>query len=186
MIEIIDEIDAYTSTFAAAYAYKNWGFCELSYKSAKDANGALIGPSGSQPIVMTGISTTPNGNRNQVTLDDKYQFITWIRWVEPAKAEINDDWSFGREEAEENTLSLRIVVAYKSILGENLIFTFAKGLPKRMELTGFKYIFMDGRPSIDPDHETIYQTELGNTAYEKHRFAWNLYVVDVSYQFIEC
>lgn len=186
MTQIFQAIDDYSEENFGYLKSKFWGFCELSYKSAKDSKGTLIGASGSQPIVMTALVTEVNGERRQVSLDDKLEFITWIRWVEPLAAEINQDWSFGREETEENTLTLRIVVAHKAILGETLILSFARGLPKRITASGFRYIFMTGRPRINPDHESIYQTELGNTAYEKHRFTWNLYTVDVAFNFIQC
>jgi hypothetical protein len=188
MTTIINAIDEYTNELFASLKVKTWGFCELAYKTAKDSKGNLIGASGSQPIVLQiPDNPVPNGDRGKaVSLDDKYDFITWIRWVEPVRFDFSQAWSFGREEAEQGTVTLRIVVAHKAILGEILIFQFTRGLPRKMDLSGYKYIFMDGRPQINPDHESIYNTELGNTAYEKHRFTWNIYVVDVTFNFLEC
>jgi len=180
MTSIIDAITDYATDSFLYLKTKNFGFCELMYKSAKDTKGNLIGSSGSQPIPVT----IPD--RNQVSLNDKFNLMTWIRWVEPARFDLSEDWSFGRTESEEGSLTLRIVVAHKVTLGENLIFTFARGLPRKLELAGYKYVFMNGRPQINPDHEGIYRTELGETVYEKHRFPWNLYTIDVTFNFIEC
>lgn len=175
MTTIIDAITDYADNSFTYLKTKNFGFCELMFKEGKDSKS-----SGSQPIPVT----IPG--RKQVSLDDKYNFITWIRWTEPAGFELSEEWSFGRNEAEEGAVNLRIVVAHKTSLGENLIFTFARGLPRKLDLSGYRYVFMNGRPQINPDHETIYRTELGETAYEKHRFNWNLYVIEVTYNFIEC
>jgi hypothetical protein len=180
MTSIIEAITDYANESFTYLKGKNFGFCELMFKSAKDTKGTLIGSSGSQPIPVT----IPE--RKQVSLDDKYNFMTWIRWVEPARFDFNEQWSFGREEAEEGSLTLRIVLAHKTSLGENLVFTFARSIPRQFELSGYKYVFQNGRPQINPDHEGIYRTELGETSYEKHRFNWNLYTIDVTYNFIEC
>lgn len=180
MTAIIEAITDYANDSYQYLRTKNFGFCELMYKSAKDSKGVLQGATGSQPIPVT----IPE--RKQVALNDKYDFMTWVRWVEPARFDFNENWSFGRTESEEGSLTLRIVVAHKVTLGENLIFTFARGLPRQLELSGYKYVFMNGRPQINPDHEGIYRTELGETVYEKHRFTWNVYAIDVTFNFIEC
>lgn len=175
MTSIIEAITEYATNSFLYLRTKNFGFCELMFKTV-----TIDGVETSQPMPVT----IPD--RKQVALDNKYDFMTWIRWVEPVRFDYNDDWSFGRTQAEEGQLTLRIVVAHKVTLGENLIFTFARGLPRELELPGYKYIFMNGRPVINPDHESIYNTELGKTVYEKHRFAWNIYTVDVIFNFIEC
>lgn len=171
MTDIIQSIDDYTQDSFTYLKVKAFGFSELMTKSTKEGSQVM-------PVTIP--------DRNQVSLDNKYNFITWVRWVEPTRFDFNEAWSFGREEAEEASLPLRIVVAHRVELGESLIFTFAKGLPRKLDLAGYKYVFMNGRPIINPDHETIYNTELGNTVYEKHRFPWNLYTVDVVFNFIEC
>jgi hypothetical protein len=188
MTELVNAIDEYTSeNFGYLDPVKLWGFCELSYKSATDTGGTVQGATSTQPIVMT-VPDSPvrNGSRQSVSLQDKYNFITWVRWIEPARGQINPAFQYGSQEQDEYILPLRIVVAHKATLGENLIFSFAKGLPKKIVNSGFDYIFMEGRANVNPDHESIYQTELGNTAYEKHRFTWNIYTVDVTYRFMYC
>lgn len=174
MTEIIEAIDDYTNLRYPQLNKKLWGFCELIKKTTKDS---------SQTIPMTAYGYQ---ERKQVALDDRYEFITWQRWVRPLNYELNDDFSFGRNEARESMLDLRVVVAHKVELGENLIFDFVNGLPSLLNIPGFKYVFVDPDISIDPDHEKIYLTELGNTVYERHRIPWNLYTVDLKFSFIPC
>jgi len=175
MTEIIEAIDAYTAMKYPQLNMKLWGFCELAHKTSNNQSD--------QPIPMTAYGYQ---ERKQVALDDRYDVITWQRWVEPLAYNPNEDWSFGRIEAREGILRLRIVVAHKVELGENFIFGFVSGFPSKLDLVGFKYVFVDGSPSINPDHETIYRTELGKTVYEKHRIPWNLYTVDATFNFIQC
>lgn len=171
MTGIIDAITDYANDSYLYLKTKNFGFCELMNKTAKDST---------EPIPVT----IPD--RQQVSLNDKFDLVTWVRWVDPVRFDLSEDWTFGRTESEEGSLTLRIVVAHKVSLGENFIFTFARGLPRKLDLSGYKYVFMNGRPQINPDHETIYRTELGDTVYERHRFTWNIYAIDVAFNFIEC
>ena len=171
MTSIIEAIDEYTTESYTYLKVKTFGFCELMTKTSEKSSQVM-------PVTIPA--------RAHVSLDNKYDLITWIRWVDPVRFDFNENWSFGRTEAEEGSLTLRIVVAHKVKLGENLIFTFARGLPRKMDLSGYKYVFLNGRPNINPDHEGIYRTELGDTVYEKHRFTWNLYAIDLTYNFIEC
>jgi hypothetical protein len=152
MTEIIEAIDAWTLGRYGIYTEKLFGFCELMRKSAGGTE---------QPIPVTIPDRLP------VAIDDRYNFITWIRWTAPVSYEANSEFSFGKEEARQGNLPLRIILAHKTTLGEDLVFSEAS-------------------PTIDPDHETIYTTELGNTTYEKHRFTWNIYVLNVTMQFLEC
>jgi hypothetical protein len=176
MIEIIEAIDAYTTAKYPQLNMKLWGFCELAHNTSKNQSD--------QPIPMTAYGYQ---ERKQVALDDRYDFITWCRWVSPVSYRVNEDWSFGRNQSLEASITLRIVVAHKVELGETLIFDFARNIPGKMNLAGFQYVFLDdSSPSIDPDHETIYRTELGKTEYEKHRIPWNLYTVDAIFNFIQC
>lgn len=171
MTDIIDEINSFINTKYAAYLLKNFGFCELMSKTSLNSQ---------QPMPVT----IPD--RLQVSLDDNYQIITWIRWIDDTSFETNEDWSFGTRMARQGVLPLRIVFANKVELGENLVFDFVNSFPQKLSVTGYQYVYSENIPIINPDHETIYNTELGNTVYERHRFPWNIYVVDVSIEFIEC
>jgi hypothetical protein len=124
--------------------------------------------------------------RQQVSLDDRYNFITWMRWIQPATYEASEDWSFGKSEARVGTVPIRLVLAHITTLGEDLVFDFINAFPSKFEVSGYQFVFVDGRPSIDPDHEVIYTAELSNTVYEKHRFNWNIYLLNINVQFLEC
>lgn len=156
---------------------KNWGFAELVNRQSKGKNSQST-----QPIPMTINGTA---DRDQIALDDRYDFIEWIRWVSPLQAVPNDDDSWGLKEGKRKTMPLRIVIAHKVELGENLVIDIAENLPEVIYLTGFDFIFVNGW-SIDPNHEQIYVTELGETVYEQHRFNWNVYTIDLEVQFKQC
>ncbi len=171
MTEIIEAIDSWTANRYASYTQKLWGFCELMHKSSAGKEQVM-------PVTIP--------HRKQVSLDDKYQFMTWIRWADTLSYEQDDDWSFGKIEQQRAKLPLRIVLAHKVSLGENIVFDFVQNLPNQFKITGFKFVFVGDTPSIDPNHETIYITELGDTVYEKHRFDWNIYVINLAIEYIVC
>ena len=156
---------------------KNWGFVELVNRQSKGKKGEST-----QPIPMTINGTA---DREQVALDDRFDFIEWIRWVTPLQAVPNEDDSWGLKEGKRKTMPLRIVIAHKVELGENLVVQIAENLPEVIYLTGFDFIFVN-EWTIDPNHETIYVTELGETVYELHRFNWNVYAIDLEVQFKQC
>lgn len=175
MTDIIEAIDAYTADYFSDYNLKNWGFCELMKKSAGEGKV-------DQPIPVT-ISA-----RNQVSLLDTYQIITWIRMTNNVQYEGSPEWSFGKNEARFATVPLRIVFANKTSLtnSENLVFEYLQNFPSKLEIADYQFIFIGSDASVDPDHEAIYQTELGNTVYERHRFPWNIYAINLNVQFIIC
>lgn len=180
MTDIVKGIDAWmTETYGNMYSLLLYGFCELSNRTNSD--GAT------QPIPLT---ITGTHKRAQVALDDRRQLITWIRLPGTITLGENIDennWAFGLDDGNVSTANLRMVVAHKVELGEDLIVDIARGIPSFLSNTGYKIISVDkGNILIDADHETIYNTELGAGQYEKHRTVWNLYVINVSVQYIPC
>lgn len=176
MTEIIEAIDAWTNNRYSAYNRKLFGFCELMRKTAGDGGVEQV-----FPVTIDG--------RVHVSIDDKFNFITWIRWAQPVTYEANEEWSFGNSEARFGNIPLRLVFAHKTILGEDLVFDFVNAFPSKFTVPGFKLVFTNANLSIDPDHEAIVQAELGPAnyiAYEKHRFKWNVYVLNINVQFLEC
>lgn len=171
MTNIIEAIDAWTANRYSSYSQKLWGFCELMHKTSSGKDQVM-------PITIP--------ERKQVSLDDRYQFITWIRWTENVSYEVDEDWSFGKIQQRKSKLPLRIVLAHKVILGENIVFDFIENLPVQFKIDGFKFVFVGDSPSIDPNHETIYTTELSDTVYEKHRYDWNIYVINLGVEYISC
>lgn len=176
MTSIIEAIDAWTNNRYSAYDRKLFGFCELMRKTAGEGSVEQV-----FPVTIPG--------RTQVAIDDRYNFITWIRWAQPVTYEANEDWSFGNSEARFANLPLRIVLAHRTTLGEDLVFDFVNAFPSKFTVPGFKFVFTNANLSIDPDHEAIVQAELGPAnylVYEKHRITWNVYVINVNVQFLEC
>lgn len=187
MTGIIDAIDDFIND-RYPYSKKLYGFCELVRKTAGDqesTRGGVTTAGGEQVFPMT-IPDSPSTAREKVSLDDRYNLITWIRWVSPVTYAASEEWSFGKDEARVGTINLRLIFAHRTTLGEDLVFDLVNALPTEFSISGFQFAHVDGTPTIDPDHEAIYQTELGNTVYEKHRFTWNLYAVNITVQFLEC
>jgi hypothetical protein len=190
MIEIVNAITSHIKNWviddqniSPDTLVKNWGFCELSVREYADVEGTVQGRQSRQPTVMTVNGT---GDRDTVTLDDRYDFIEWVRIDRPTDTvyDESDDWGLRR--GKRQLLHLRIVIAHKVTLGEDLIFNLVNELPENIVVPGFEFVFLDEFGSIDHDHETIYNTELGDTSYENHRFDWNLYVLNLTVQYIPC
>lgn len=170
MKEITEAIDAWT-TAEFTSTMKLWGYCELMTR---------------QDQVMP---VTING-REQVTLDDNYDLITWIR-RDGSKTLGNEiegnDWGFGVKQGIVQTQSVRIVVAHKIAIGEDFMEDFVKEFPTTLDVDGYSIVSVNKNGiTIDPDHEAVYRTELGATNYEKHRFLWNVYALIVQLEYIPC
>jgi hypothetical protein len=159
--------------------FKNWGFVELVNRGSKSRSGNVS----NQPIPVT---ITGDGQREQVSLDDRYDYMHWIRWVSPITSVESEEDSWGLRAGKRMRLPLRIVVAHKVEIGENFILQLVNGLPENVVVPGLDFVFLNSDYSVDPDHETIYNTELGATVYEQHRFNWNIYVIDLSAEFVIC
>jgi hypothetical protein len=175
MTEIMQAIDEWmTDRYAGIYQTKFFGFCEL----AKRTNETTA-----QPIPLT---ITGTHKREQVSLDDRFQLVTWMRIPGTVRREDDPDWDFGVVHSRKQIAGLRFVIAHKVALGEDLIFDIADSVPDLFEIPGYEIAFVDDGGVIDFDHETIYNTELGAGQYEKHRTAWNLYVLHLDISFIKC
>jgi hypothetical protein len=177
MTGIIEAIDTWTASRYHAYNKKLYGFCELIRTTSGDKGEEHV-----YPITVA----TP---RVKAGINDNYTFITWVRWINPVTYENNSEWSFGKKDARFGNIPLRIVLAHKTSLGEDLVFDFINAFPNKFTVPGMQLVFSDEKPSIDPDHESIVREELGPAAYisyEKHRLTWNVYVLNVTMQFLEC
>lgn len=176
MIGIIQKLDDWTNSNYSALERKIWGFCEL-------ANRTTDGKS--QPTVMTINGTS---DRAYVTLDDRFELITWFRLqntIQTSNLIDGADWSFGFDEGQAQRGTIRWVIAHKVELGEELIYNFARSIPSKFTIPGYQVAFVDRESIIiDHDHENIYRTELGDTVYEKHRFPWNIYVITLDIEYI--
>jgi hypothetical protein len=183
---IIDHLASYIETWAQDYAstlvIKNWGFCELTKKTARGKRGGQLSlAEQSIPVTING-----TGEREQVSLDDQYNFIYWIRIPGRIQVLQNDDDQWGLKDGKRQNMPLRIVVCHKVDLGEDLITELVQDLPANFYVTGFEFVFLNASSDVDFDHEGIHETELGKTNYEKHRFDWNIYVINLNVEYIPC
>lgn len=189
MTELIDRIatfiEAYVQDQASGIVVKNWGFVELvnreSRGTTKNRNNQPTVSTQPMPMTITGTH-----NREQVSLNDEEDFIFWIRVVGRVTSVLAEGDSWGLKEGKRQSVPLRIVIAHKVELGENLVYHLANDLPSMLVVPSFEYVFLSSNGDVDTDHETIHDTELGRTNYEKHRFPWNIYVINLNVEFVPC
>jgi len=179
MTDIVQGIDAWmTGKYGNTYSLLLYGFCELGKRTNADST---------QPLPMT---ITGTHRRKQVALDDRFQVVTWTRLpgtITFGETIDESNWAFGLDDGNVSSAGLRMIIAHKVELGENLIVDIARGLPSLLLNDNYKIISIDkAATTIDADHETIYNTELGAGQYEKHRTAWNMYAVNFNVQYIRC
>jgi len=178
MTEIIEALDNWTSSQYPTLPQKLFGYCELVHKTEKGSDQPM-------PVTINGTS-----DRQFACLDDRYQLITWFRLpgtIELQNEVDGNDWAFGFDDGETQRAGLRWVIAHRVELGESWINNFLKAIPKGFNITGYQIVHIDKNGlTLDADHESIYNTELGKTVYEKHRFTWNLYVINLTTEYILC
>lgn len=183
MTEIIEKMDEWTVEHFATtspFQMKLWGHCELARRSSK-GNDSIA----EAPIVMTINGTS---DRQLVTLDDRYDFISWWRTPTPVNLQNtidNNDWGFGFDSGRVQKITFRWVTAWKVGHGEMIALNLASELPARIVIDGYQFVSIDKiNTTIDHDDEVIYATELGNTVYEKRRSTWNLAVINLVAEYI--
>jgi hypothetical protein len=169
MKAITDEIDHWFSGQFGCIK-RTFGYSEMMLK-------------GNQPIPVT----IPD--REQVALNDDFEVMTWIRLMGLSSGNEVDgnDWAFGLQEGLVQTATLRMVLAHKVDFDEGFIHSVLKHFPRTLTIDGYQIVAIK-KPglTVDVDHEVVYRTELGETAYEKHRFTWNLYAISFEVEFIPC
>src|SRR5688572_1897603 len=179
MIDIAEKIDEWTATEYPAVDKKLWGLCELITKTTGT-------PSADQPMPVKIINGQADRGTNQVSLDDKYSLITWIRLESGPSPIANEDDQWGLKEGSRMNATLRWVIAHKVELGENFILELLRDLPDRFTIEGYEFVYISADIDTDSDHDQIYLTELGKNNYERHRFNWNLYAIELNVEFIMC
>lgn len=183
MTEIIEKMDEWTADHfqgTSPFDMKLWGHCELAKRTSQGTNSV-----GEAPIVMTINGTS---DRENVTLDDRYDFISWWRTPTPVNLQNtvdNSNWAFGFDSGRVQKITFRWVIAWKVGHGEMIALNLASELPARLTIEGYQFVSIDKvNITIDHDDEGIYATELGNTVYEKRRSTWNLAVVNLVAEYI--
>lgn len=190
MKTIVDRVAQYIEEWAQDAAstliVKNFGFCELVNRESRGTTKNKLSQTlvSTQPIPIT--IPGDGSEAEQVSLDDQYNFIFWIRIPGRVSITQSDEDSWGLKQGKRQNLALRIVIAHRNNLGENLVYNLVEDFPENIFIQGFQFVFLDATGEVDNDHETIHNTELGKTNYEKHRFTWNIYVINLNVQFIPC
>lgn len=170
-------IESWAEDQASTMIVKNWGFAELVNRESRGKNTTSTQPI---PITIPG----DGSEAEQIALDDRFNFIFWIRVFRTTPVR-NDQDEWGLKDGKRLSLPMRIVVAHRNNLGEDLVYNLANDIPASFVVPGFEFMFTESI-DVDNDHETIHDTELGKTNYEKHRFPWNIYVINLSVEFITC
>lgn len=190
MKEIIDRISQFIQEWAedksSALIVRNFGFCELVGRTSRGTtkNRNNIASVSTQPIPIT--IPGDGSEAEQVSLNDRFNFVFWIRRNGRVTTSESIDDSWGLKQGKRQNLALRIVIAHRNNLGEDLVYELSQDLPERIYINGFDLVFLSANGEVDDDHETIHNTELGKTNYEKHRFTWNIYTINLNVEFIPC
>ena len=174
--KVAEFIEVWATDQASPIIVQNFGFVELANRESRGKEKTSVQPI---PVTITGTH-----EREQVSLNDEKDFIFWIRAVGRASP-ITDDDSWGIKPYRKSSLPIRIVIAHKVEFGENLVYQLFNDFPKSFVVPGYESMFLENM-EVDPDHEVIHDTELGKTNYEKHRFPWNIYVINMNIEFQIC
>ncbi len=122
--------------------------------------------------------------REVAQIHDQWGGIFYHRLLNPTLT-TDEEFSFGIKMSTRNTLRMRMVVAHKVELGEDLIFDILNAFPDRRDISGYKFVFLN-QGILNTDHEGIYIEEYGNQSYNKHRTSWNIYAFEYDLEFIKC
>jgi hypothetical protein len=177
MNDFTEQIDAFTAEFLTE-SYPDatsrlYGYCELVRKKDQPF-----------PVVING--TADRSTVNQIALNDQYDVITWVRLPGTIRAITSEQDTWGLKEGRRQQVTLRWIVAHKVTIGENFIIDLLQHVPGSFTIDGYQFVLVSEDINVDADHEGVYTTELGNTEYEKHRFDWNIYAVELTLEYIVC
>ena len=167
MKQISELIDEWAESEYGEYRHMFFGFCDLIKQN-------------DQPIPMT----VPG--RKKASLDNNFDLITWMRLDTNIESAIDENNSYGKKQAIRQTADLRYIIASRASLGEEFIIQFNNSIPDKLTHADYKYIFINEARVVNADHETIYDTELGKTEYDKHRIDWNLYAILLKIELLYC
>lgn len=177
--KLAEFVEAWANDQASTLMVKNWGFAELVNRESRGKTTTSTQPI---PITIPG----DGSEAQQIALDDRFNFIFWIRVTGRTTFIRNEQDTWGLKVGRRQSLPVRIVIAHRNNLGEDLVYNLAEDIPERFIVPGFEFMFTGDNGEVDNDHETIHDTELGKTNYEKHRFTWNIYTINLSIEFIPC
>lgn len=155
---------------------KSFGYVELTNRKTQNQTQPI-------PVTINGTS-----DRKQVGLDDRFKVMTWFRL--PGQLTLADDvegnnYRFGFQSRPVQKAGILWTIAHRVEIGEDFIFELLRNLPGKLNVDGYSIASIDKSSLVlYADHESIYRTELGETVYEKHRFTWNMYAIQVNLNYI--
>lgn len=183
MKSIIDKIALFIQGWAedqsSTLIVKNFGFVELVNRESRGRSSVSTQPI---PITIPG----DGSEAEQVSLNDQFNFIFWIRTNGRTNITVDEEDKWGLDPGRRINTPLRIVIAHRNNFGEDLVYNLFQDLPESIIVEGYEFVFLDADGAVDDDHETIHNIELGKTNYEKHRFTWNIYALNVNVQYVIC
>lgn len=190
MKTVIDKIGQFIQEWAedqsSTLIVKNFGFVELLTRESRGTSKNRLNQSSvsTQPIPIT--IPGDGSEAEQVSLNDQFNFIFWIRTNGRTGITVDENDKWGLDAGRRFNMPLRIIIAHRNNLGENLAYDLFQDLPESINVEGYEFVFLDASGYVDDDHETIHNIELGKTNYEKHRFTWNIYALNVNVQYVIC
>lgn len=123
-----------------------------------------------------------NLKSEQVTLDDRFNIISWFRVLDDSP-EIGSDHGFGFNHGMQPSKRIKWLIAYKKNLGNSIKDIIYKLSEDQINYRNFS-IDLDFK--INPDHESVYNSEFKDDSYEKHRMTWRLFSVEFKIMLYEC
>lgn len=166
MTEIIDNINADFTASSICNGVHIHGICKLVLK-------------GEQPHPVSVLDD------KQVAPNDRYDGIIYHRLGNDAIVDAPDD-SFGSVIEKQHSQLIRTVVIIERKKGEGWIDQLINLIPKMIsDLTNYKRVDI-GNIAKNTDQDAIFDTEFGESGYEKHRMKYLIYALEYNIEYIRC
>lgn len=167
MTEIIDNINNAFNASAVCKGVHVYGICKLVTKTDQP-----------HPIDIS--------DNKQISPDDKVEGQIYHRLLNDSPITDDLENSFGSKIQKRHSQQIRTVVLVKKLKGENWIDTLINLIPRNIDgITNYKLIDI-GSISKNTDQDAIFNTEFGNSGYEKHRMTYLIYALEYNLEYIRC
>lgn len=166
MIAIIDEINRVINLAECSKGVLMNGICELATKSDQP-----------HPVSVP--------DKKQVAPNDKFEAVVYHRLLNDVATDDPDN-SFGSKVYKKHSQIVRTVVMAKMAKGKDWIDTFIDAIPDTIDgLTGYKFVNIN-TINKNTNQDEIFNTEFGESGYEKHRLSYNIYALESTVEYIYC
>jgi hypothetical protein len=166
MLEIIENINSTIEASSISKGVKTYGICKLVTKENQP-----------HPVAIA--------DDKQVAPNDRWEGIIYHRLLNDAITE-SEEHSFGSRTEKLHNQQIRTVVMIKRIKTENWIDDLINVLPRQINgLTDYRLVNI-GAITKNTDQDTIFNTEFGQSGYEKHRMTYLIYALEYSIEYIRC